>query len=190
LLGLLVLVALAIAACGGGGSSAESEISEVTEKALTTTDPSNCTEIETLAFAEQNNGQKGKAAIKACEEEAKTGEAQAEGAKVSNISVNGEEATAEVKFEGGPLSSQSLEMALAEEEGKWKVDQIEGFANYDGAALGEAFKKGFEENPKGLSKKQVTCISQGVAKVSQAEAEAMFFGGSPEKIIEVAKGCA
>jgi hypothetical protein len=189
-LGLLVLVALTITACGGGGSSAEGEITEVIEKAATTTDPSNCTKIETLAFVEQNSSEKGKSAIKACEEEAEAGEEQAEGAKVSSISVNREKATAEVEFEGGSLGSQSLELALVEEEGKWKVDQVEGFANYDGAALGEAFEKEFEENPEGLSKKQATCIAQAVGKASQAEAEAMFFGGSPEKILEVAKGCA
>ena len=148
-LALLALAALAVAACGGGGSSAEDEVTEVIEQAATTKDPSNCTELQTLRFTEQNTGEKGKAAIKSCEESAKE-EEQAEEAKVSNVSVNGEKATAEAEFIGGSLGSQTLAIALVEEGGDWKLDQIEGFANYDDKALEETFLKRFEESPEGL----------------------------------------
>jgi hypothetical protein len=189
-LALLVLAALTIAACGGGGSGDEDKITEVIEKSATTSDPSNCIELETQRFDEQNSQQKGKAAVKACEEEAEAGEEQAEAATVSNVSVNGEKATAEVEFEGGSLGAQALEVALVQEGGDWKLDQIEGFANYDGKALGEAFEKEFEENPEGLNKEQATCIAGKVAEASQAEAEELFFSGSSEPIVELAEGCA
>src|SRR6201989_485218 len=112
------MASVALAACGGGGSNAEAEVTEVIEQAATTKDPSNCTELQTLRFTEQNTGEKGKAAIKRCEESAKE-EEQAEEAKVSNVSVNGEKATAEVKFIGGSLGSQTLSVALVEENGDW-----------------------------------------------------------------------
>jgi phage terminase large subunit-like protein len=189
-LALLVLAALTLTACGGGGSSDEDKITETIETVATTSDPSNCTELETLAFVEQNSQQKGKAAVKACEEEAEAGAEQAEGANVSNVSVNGSKATAEAEFEGGSLGSQSLEVELVEEGGTWKLDQIAGFANYDGKALGEAFEKQFKEEPGELSPEQAKCISGKVAGLGQAEAEEVFFGGSPEKIIELAQSCA
>ncbi|HEX3360626.1 MAG TPA: hypothetical protein VHS74_06490 [Solirubrobacterales bacterium] len=188
-LALLALAALAVSACGGGGSSAEDEVTEVIEQAATTKDPSNCTELQTLRFTEQNTGESGKAAIKSCEESAKE-EEQAEEAKVSNVSVNGEKATAEVEFIGGSLGSQTLAVALVEEDGAWKLDQIEGFAKYDGKALEETFLKRFQESPEGLTKKQYTCIAEGIGKASKAEAEAMFLSGSSTKIEELAKGCA
>ena len=188
-LALLALAALAVTACGGGGSSAEDEVTEVIEQAATTKDPSNCTELQTLRFTEQNTGEKGKAAVKSCEESAKE-EEQAEEAKVSNVSVNGEKATAEAEFIGGSLGSQTLSIALVEEAGAWKLDQIEGFANYDGKALEETFLKRFEEAPEGLSKQQYTCIAEGIGKASTAEAEAMFLSGDSAKIEELAKGCA
>jgi hypothetical protein len=189
-LALLVLAALTLTACGGGGgSSDESQITETIETAATTSDPSNCTKLETLSFVEQNSEQKGKAAIKACEEEAEAGEEQAEGAKVSNIDVNGEKATAEVEFEGGSLGSQALEVALVK-EGDWKLDQIEGFADYDGKALGEAFEEEFKENPEELNEEQAKCIAGKVAEASQAQAEELFFSGSPDAIIKLAEGCA
>jgi hypothetical protein len=189
-LALLVLAALTLTACGGGGSSDEDKITETIEKAATTSDPSNCTELETLNFVEQNSEEKGKAAIKSCEEEAKAGGEQAEDANVESVSVNGSKATAEVEFEGGPLGSQVLNVALVEEGGNWKMDEVEGFAKYDGAALGEAFEKEFEEEPESLNEEQATCIAEGIAKSSKAEAEELFFSGSPEAIVELAEGCA
>jgi len=189
-LALLVLAALTLTACGGGGSSDEDKITETIETAATTSDPSNCTELETLSFVEQNTTEKGKAAIKACEAEAEAGEEEAEGANVSNVSVSGSKATAEAEFEGGSLGSQSLEVALVEEDGNWKLDQIEGFAEYDGKALGEQFQKQFEKEPGELEPAQAKCISGKIAGLGQAEAEEVFFGGSAEKIIELAQSCA
>jgi hypothetical protein len=186
-LALLALVAVALAACGG--SSAESKITEVIEGAATSNDPSNCTELQTLHFTEQNTSVSGKGAIKTCEESA-TEEEQAEEAKVSNVSVDGKKATAEVEFIGGSLGSQTLSVALVEEGGNWKLDQIEGFAHYDGKALEEMFLKRFEEDSEGLTKKQYTCIAEGIGKASTAEAEAMFLSGSSTKIEELAKSCA
>lgn len=188
-LALLALAALTLTACGGGGSSDEDKIAETIETVATTSDPANCTELETLAFVEQNSQEKGKAAVKTCEKEAEAGEEEAEGANVSNVSVNGSKATAEVEFEGGSLGSQSLEVALAAEEGTWKLDQIEGFANYDGKALGEAFEKQFEAEPGELNPEQAKCISGKIADLSQADAEEVFFGGSADKIIELAQSC-
>ncbi|MFT3862815.1 MAG: hypothetical protein QM729_00970 [Solirubrobacterales bacterium] len=187
-LALFALAALALAACGGG-SGAEGEITETIEAAATTNDPSNCTKLQTQRFDEQNSGETGNAAVKACEAEAKEEEEQAEAANVSNVSVDGEKATAEVEFEGGPLNSQVLEVALVEEEGSWKIDQIEGFAKYNGKALEEAFLKRFEEEPEGVSKAQYTCIAEGIGKASEAEAKEMFLSGSPEKIEELARSC-
>jgi hypothetical protein len=189
-LALLALAALMLTACGGGGSSDEDKITETIETAATTSDPSNCTELETLSFVEQNTTEKGKAAVKTCEEEAEAGEEEAEGANVSNVSVDGSKATAEAEFEGGSLGSQSLEVELVEEDGTWKLDQIAGFANYDGKALGAAFQKQFEEEPGELEPEQAKCISGKIAALSQEEAEKDFFGGSAEPIIEVAQSCA
>jgi hypothetical protein len=188
-LALALVAAFAITACGGG-SNDEGKITEVIEQVATTSKAANCTEVETLRFKEQNSKQKGKAATKSCEKEAEADQGVAEGAAVSNVSVNGEKATAEVEFEGGSLASQTIEVALVKEGGDWKVDQIEGFAQYNGKALGTAFQKQFEESPEGLSTKQVECIAEEIAGLSKAEAETVVFGPSANPIIELAKGCA
>jgi hypothetical protein len=188
-LALLALVTLTITACGGGQSD-EDKIVEVLETAETTADPQNCIELQTQRFNEQVSQQQGEAATRVCEKEAKAGEAEAKTVNVSNVSVNDEEATAEVEFKGGPLDSQTLEVALAQKDGDWKIDYVEGFASYDGKALGAAFEKRFEEKPEGLSPKQAGCIARKVAESSEPEAEELFFSGSSEPIVALAEECA
>jgi hypothetical protein len=156
---------------------------------VTTTDPSNCTELLTQRFNEQNNQVQGEAATKTCEEQAEAGEEQAEGANVSHVSVKDDKATAKVEFEGGPLGSQTLEVALVQEDGDWKLDQVEGFARYDGKALGEEFEAEFKENPQSVSPEQAKCIAGKIAALSKPDAEELFFGGSSEPIVHLAESC-
>jgi hypothetical protein len=187
---LLAAALLTLTACGGGGgSSDEGKITETIETAATTSDPSNCTELETQRFVEQNSTEKGKAAVKACEKEAEEGHEEAESVEVSNISVNGSKATAQAEFEGGSLGSQGIEVALVEEGGTWKLDYVEGFANYDGKALGEEFEKKFEEEDSELTPAQAKCIVAKISGLSKEEAEEAFFAGSAESVIELVQSC-
>lgn len=188
-LALLVLAAATVTACGGGQSD-EDKIVGVIEAAETTTDPGNCTELQTQRFNDQVTQRSGKAGTKACEAEAREGQAQAKSVKVSNVSVNDEKATAEVEFKGGPLDSQTLDVALVQADGNWKLDHVEGLADYDGKALGKAFEARFEEAPEGLSPKQARCISHKIAVSSEAEAEELLFGGSSQPIVKLAESCA
>lgn len=183
---LLAAALLSLAACGGSGD--EGKIAATIEKAATTSEPSNCTELETQRFVEQNNRQTGKAALEACEKGAEEGKKEARSVDVSNVSVNGGKATARAKFEGGSLSSQTIEVALVEAEGTWKLDQIEGFAEYDGKALGERFEKQFEEEGR-LSPKQSRCLARKIADLSRAEAEEVFLGGLVGPARALSKSC-
>jgi hypothetical protein len=188
-LALLASASLGLSACGGGNGD-EDKIVEAIETAETTANPRNCTELQTQRFNEQVSQKRGKAATKACEKEAEAGEEEAKSANVSNVTVNDDKATAEVEFKGGPLDSQTLEVALVQEDGDWKLDRVEGFADYDGKALGAAFEERFEEKPEGLSPKQAKCIARKVAASSEAKAEDLFFGGSSDPIIDLAESCA
>jgi hypothetical protein len=186
-LALSALAALTVSACGGG-SSDEDKITETIEKFATSEDPGKCTELETRRFVEQTSTEMGKPAVRTCEKNVESGAEESEGVKVSNISVDGGSATADVAFEGGALNSQTLEVALVE-EGGWKLDYVEGFAKYDGTALAEGFEEVFEEEESELTPEQSKCIGGKIAALSKAEAEKVVFGGSAEPIIELAQSC-
>lgn len=187
---LLILSAVALSACGGGGGGGdEGKIEETIETAATTSDPSNCTELETRKFDEQNTSVQGAAAVKECEKEAENGEDEpAESVDIANVSVNGEEATAEVALSGSKLGGQALEVALEKDGGNWKLDEVVGFTNYDPTKLAEALEAKFAEE-KEVPPKLASCIVKAFSEASQSEAEALLFSGNLKGIEELALGC-
>ncbi len=185
---LLLLSALAFSACGGSGSSDESKIEEAIETAATGTEPSKCTEVETQALVEQSTEKSGSAAVKQCEKEAPKEENNAESVTVSNVEVEGEEATAEAAVTGSALDGQTLEVALVEEEGQWKVNELTGFAKLDKAKLAESFREGFVESGE-VSKSLATCIAEGIEESSQSKIEELTLSGNSEGFEELVKEC-
>ena len=190
---VLIASALALAACGGGGSSSggeETAIAEVIDNSATSTEPSKCTEYQTQAFNERDQGTSGSAAVKACEESAKEAEAPAEKVEVSNIEVNGKSATAEAAVVGSPLNGQTIELEVVEEEGKWKLNKFLAFAKYDGAALAKGLEEEFDRQGE-VEPELAECVSQAVGNASQEDAETMVFEDDTELVEELAEaaGC-
>jgi len=185
-------MAIALTACGGGSSSSgggeEAAIEEAIETSATSTDPSKCTEVQTEAFNETESGKSGKAALEACEEEVETESDPAESVNVSEISENGESATADVEVEGGSLAGQSVEVEVTKEEGDWKLNEILGFSNYDPAGIAAALEEKLGEE-EGITPALAKCVSEGVAEMSQDEVEAMVFEKSSEGVEEIANAC-
>jgi hypothetical protein len=190
---LLLVLGLALSACGGGGSSSssggsdESQIEETIEMSATSTEPSACTEYSTQEFMEQTTNEEGPAAVKACEKSAEEGES-AESVEVTQVEVEGSEATAEAKFTGGQLDGQSLAVGLVKEEGTWKLESIVGFTHIDKAALAEQFTTKLEEEG-GAEAELAPCFAEGVEEAGQSELEELMFGGSPVPAEELVEAC-
>jgi hypothetical protein len=185
---LLTLSALALSACGGGGDDAEGKIEEAIETSATTSDPTNCTEFETENFAEQSSGASGAAAVKACEAEQKDPEGKAESVAVSKVEVDGSKATANAAVSGGSLDNQTIEVALVEEDGQWKLDELAGFAKFDRASLVEVFETQLKKTSE-LSAEQANCIVAGIEEAPQPEVEALVLDARSNAIEEIAEGC-
>lgn len=186
---LLLALALGLAACGGGGESDEDKITTTIENAATSTDPAVCDETQTLAFMEQTSGEgSGKEAEKECEEEAKSGEGQPDSVSVTKVKVDGENATANAEFKGGIFDAQTLELALVEEEGDWKLDELTGFAKFDPESLVNAFTEQIEEEPE-IEPKLASCLIEGIEELSNAELESVIVENNTEVFGEIAEGC-
>jgi ABC-type glycerol-3-phosphate transport system substrate-binding protein len=187
---LLIVSALALVACGGSGSSAESEIEAAIETSATSGDPASCTKLETASFVEQSTGESGKAAIKACEEEAKKDpESRAKSVEVSEVEVDGSKATANAALSGGNFDGQAVSIALVEEEGDWKLDELTGFTKFDQGAIAQVFETQLDKSGE-LSSKQTSCIVEGIEEMPQGEIEEVILSGNSTPIEELAEGCA
>lgn len=189
LLPLFVLVAaLALAACGGSSESDEDKIVDVIETSATTSDPADCEALTTLAFMEQTEKETGKAAIKSCEEGAEDTADDPDEVTVSEVAVDGSNATADAAFVGGSLDGQTITVALIEEDGDWKLDQLESFVVFDQQALVDAFREGFEESGE-LEAEQLSCIVGEFEAASEGELEELVLDGSLESLIELVQAC-
>jgi ABC-type glycerol-3-phosphate transport system substrate-binding protein len=183
---ILVLV-LGLAACGGSGESDEDKVVNAIETAATSTDPSVCTELQTVAFVEQTQGEEGKVAVEACEDETSKGSNSPDSVKVTKVEVDGSNATADAAFVGGSFDGQTLRVALVEEDGDWKLDEATGFAKFDKAKLIAAFSSSLEEEK--VEPELASCLLEGIEEAEQDEFEELILGGSSQPIVELAEAC-
>jgi hypothetical protein len=188
----LIAMAMALTACGGGSSSSgggeEAAIEEAIETAATSSDPSKCTKVQTESFTETETGKTGEESLEACEKEAEAETDPAESVTVSNISEDGETATAEVEIKGGTLGGQSIELEMAKEEGDWKLNEFLGFTNYDAAGIAASLEEKLGEE-EGISALLAKCVAEGVEEMSEEEAEALVFEKSTKGVEEIATAC-
>ena len=184
---LLIVSALALAACGSGNGE-EGQIEEVVETSATSTDPADCKELSTQQFMEQIAQTEGAEAVKTCEKEASE-ETGAKSADVSNIEVDGSKATAEVALTGGGLDGQDVEVALVKQGDQWKLNEITGFTKFDQAKVVETLEKGFDEPSSEVSKSLASCIVKSFEEAPQAEFEEALLSTSSDGFEEIAGGC-
>jgi hypothetical protein len=184
----VLALALGLAACGGSGESDEDKVAKTIETAATSTDPSACTELVTLAFNEQTESEEGKAATKSCEEDAEDGNNNPDSVEVANVEVDGSNASADAAFAGGSFDGQTLGIALIEEDGDWKLDQVTGFTKFDKAKLVAALAKGFEEE-ESIEPELASCIVQAFEAADEGEFEELILSGSSQGIVEIVEAC-
>jgi hypothetical protein len=185
----LLALSLGLAACGGGEDSDEDKIAETIETAVVSTDPADCEELATLAFLEQTEFEEGSAAVESCEEGAEETEDDPESVEVSEVEIDGSNATANVAFKGSPYDGQVLAIALAEEDGAWKLDQITGFVEFDQDQLAQSFEEGVSSGDDALPAAAASCLGDELRGLSRPEIEDLIFSGDPQPLVELVEGC-
>lgn len=177
-----------LVACGGGESD-EDKIVNTIETSATSTDPAICGETETLSFMEQSSSGTGKEAEKECEKETEEeGNSDPDSVNVSKVEIDGGKATASVEFEGGTFDGQTLEVALVEEDGDWKLNELTGFANFKTAPFIAELSKQLEKEP-GIEPETASCIVEGIEEFSKGELEGLVIENNSQPIAEIAEGC-
>jgi hypothetical protein len=175
-----LFAAMAIAACGSGNSNSadEDQITAAITASATSGDPGACTKYQTLRFTEQTSGgSTGAAAVKSCQQDASNSVANK--VDVTDISVNGDSATAKVDVTGSVFDGQTLDVALVKQNGQWKLDEFKGFENFDKGAFLAAFPAQLAKEP-GSSPQAVACVRQQLASASDQEIESSFVSNNKQ----------
>lgn len=181
---ILLLSALAFAACGSGsGSGNEGEVEEVIETSATSTDPADCKKLQTQRFMEQISQERGAAAVKACEEEDKN-EESADSVSVANVEVSDSSAAAEAAFSGGNLDGQTVEVELVKDGGQWKMKEVIRFTEFDQGNLVEGLEAVLLKDPSEVNLGFAHCVIDAFKQGSQPEVEDLLFGGGLEEAFE------
>ncbi len=186
----LALLALALGlAASGGGESDEDTIVEVIEASATSTDPADCEALSTQAFLEQTQLSKGEEAVESCEENAKETKDDPDSVEVSDVEVDGSDATAVAAFAGGNFDGQTFTVALVEEDGDWKLDEITGFAEFDQKRLGDSLEEALLSEGETLEKELAECFGEAVRQAPQKQAESLVLDGSGKALVQILEGC-
>jgi hypothetical protein len=171
------LVAIAVSACGSSDNSQDQkDITAVITRAAASGDPAACTDSQTTKFTQQTSGETGQSAadaVKSCEQDAAS--SAADKVVVSDVSVDGDSATAKVAVTGSVFDGQTLDVALVKEGDRWKLDEFKGFADFNKAAFLAAFQKQLEAVPN-ASPQAVQCVVQQFRAASETQISGFFTG--------------
>jgi hypothetical protein len=184
---LLVVSALALAACGGSKSD-ESQIKEAVETSAASTDPADCKKLSTQQFMEQTTKSSGSEAAESCEEQASNDEG-VETATVSSVEVDGSKATADTVLAGGTFDRQEVEVALVKDGDQWKLDEIAGFTKFDPTKVIETFEEEFAKPSSEVSKSQAACVAESFEEAAEAEFEEALLSPTTDGFEEIAGSC-
>lgn len=193
-----LLLMLFLVACGGDGEgdadSAENAIVTVIETSATSDDPADCEALASRAFLEQTQFIEGGEAIEGCEEDAREEGNDPKSVEVSRVEVEDSTATADVAFSGGSFDGQTVSVALLEENGDWKLDEVVEFVEFDQKRLVASFEEAVRSSKPGSGiparePREVHCFGEAVGALSKEETEEVLFGGSLERLVEFSEGC-
>lgn len=185
----VLLATLALVACGGGEGETEA-IVETIETSATSKVPADCKALATQAYQEQVQMVEGFAAVTNCEYDAKEPGNDPESVEVGEVEIEGPRATAEVTYLGGTFNGQTLAVGLVEKGGRWKLNEIIRFTQFDRPKLIAAFQKWTLEYGLGsFSRSLASCIGKRLGTRSRSDLEEVILGGSPLPIELAGQSC-
>lgn len=191
---LLVPVAFVFAAslipgaCGNGGSEDEASIKEVIDESLTGTDPATCTTLQTQQFTEQTQFESDQAALASCEEDSSDSSDDPDSVEISNVEVEGSNATADVRFEGSVLDGSTVTVSLVQERDQWKLDRLEDIPDFAFGPFNSAFSDQLARDgdvPPEVSE----CITQALSKSDPEAVKGALLSGNEDQLVALFGEC-
>lgn len=189
-LSALLLLGIGFAGCGAGTDAAIDGINASITESATSHFPADCLRLHTLRLLEQTTKQRGRAAVRSCEEDALYGEGPtAKAVTITAVDVDGDRATANVAAAGADFDGQVLKYALVEDE-RWKIDQIVEFVQLDREQLIlEIGRSAFEQAQRPSDADSASCIVSGLEGLDDDALEDLILDPSPDPLLEFWQRC-
>ena len=149
----------------------EGAVAQAIDAVATSDDPAVCTDRVTQAYLEQVTGLPADAAVAACIQTAAEPALQADAVDVSEVTIDGDAATAKVTYDGTTLNGSTLEVGLVRADGEWLLDQRIGFESLDRSAVAEGVRAVLAEPPTDLSAAGAECATERLMALSKAGLE-------------------
>jgi hypothetical protein len=171
------------------GGDDESEVAAAIERVATSDDPAVCTESATQAYLEQVSGLPGDAAVTACIQTAGEPALSPDAVEVSEVTIDGDDATALVAYEGSSLSGATVEVALVRVDGEWLVDQRVEFEGLDREALAAGLRETLAAPPTSLTAAGAECASERLLALSKAGLQSALLSADTSTYIKAIVVC-
>lgn len=188
---LLVAAPLVLGACGSddnGGSEDEDQITDVITTSVTSTDPADCTKLQTQQFLEQSNFSTGQEAVTDCEDDAADTADDPDSVEVSDVEVDGDTATANVAFSGGGFDGSTVTVALVKDGDQWQLNEITDIPELNA----DAFKQAFADripSEESIPPQIATCITDQINQASEEQIKQTLLGGTEDDLLALFGTC-
>jgi hypothetical protein len=189
--------ALALAGCGGSGGSSttataggtdQAQVSDAIRTSVTSSDPADCTRLETQRFIEQIHFTKGQEALRACERDAPDTSDDPDSVDVTDVQVNGSSATANAAFHGGGFDGSTLSLALVKDGEQWKLDQITAVPTFDLQAFSKAFTQRLGSN-QNVPAAATACITKALDSAGPDSVKGALISGESSQLLSLIAPC-
>jgi hypothetical protein len=183
----LLAATFALAACGGG-SDDEGGITGVITTSVKSTDPADCTKVETQRFVEQTEFSTGQEAITECRQDASDTSDDPDSVDVTDIKVDGDNASANVAFTGGSFGGSTLTVALVNDGDQWKLDGITDIVSLDVATFKQSFTDRLAASGD-VPAPVKSCIGQAIQAASANQIKQALLGGTEQDLVALFSQC-
>jgi hypothetical protein len=185
-----ISTAALLAACGGGGGNDDNaQITDLIQTAVKSTDPTDCTKLQTQQFVEQTELQSGQAAIRQCQKDASDTTDNPDSVAITNVTSSGATGSADVTFHGGSFDGSTLTVAVNKAGDQWKLDKITDIPNFNFPGMVQALSAKLNSDST-IPPEVASCITQAFDNAGADQVKSIILSGSGDQLTALFSTCA
>lgn len=185
-----ISTAALLAACGGGGGNDDNaQITDLIQTSVKSTDPADCTKLQTQQFVEQTELQSGQAAIQQCQKDASDTSDNPHSVDVANVTTSGDTGSADVTFHGGSFDGSTLTVAVNKDGDQWKLDKITDIPTFNFPGMVQALSAKLSSDST-IPPQVASCITQAFDNAGADQVKSIILSGSGDQLTALFSTCA